>query len=105
MIATITGTVTEKTATYCVIEAHGVGYCINISLQTYSKIKENSTTFLYTHLQILEDAHKLWGFYDQSEREIFRLLISCNGIGCNTARMVLSSMEVAELKHPIQIRS
>ncbi|TFG78713.1 MAG: Holliday junction branch migration protein RuvA, partial [Flavobacteriales bacterium] len=73
-------------------------YFVNISLHTYSKISDSEQLMLFTHLQIKEDAHTLFGFAEHSEREIFRLLLSVSGIGSSTARTMLSSME------PIQIR-
>ena len=98
MITYIKGRLVEKNPTDVVIEANGVAYFINISLHTFSKITDEENLKLHTHLQIREDAHTLFGFYEKSEREIFRLLISVSGIGASTARTMLSSMD------PIQIR-
>jgi Holliday junction DNA helicase RuvA len=89
MITHVKGRLVEKTPTSVVIESNGIGYLINISLNTFSQIKNLK---LYTHLQIKEDSHTLYGFYTIKEREIFRLLISVNGIGSNIARTMLSSI-------------
>jgi Holliday junction DNA helicase RuvA len=98
MIAYIEGKLVEKTPTYAVIDCGGVGYLIHISLNTFSKIKENGNCKLFTHLAIKEDAHTLYGFYEESERRIFRLLISVSGIGAGTARMILSSLNPDEIQ-------
>ncbi len=98
MIAYIRGRLVEKNPTDVVIDCNGVGYFINISLHTFSKITDEENIKLHTHLQVREDAHTLFGFAEKSEREIFRLLISVSGIGASTARTMLSSMD------PLQIR-
>ena len=98
MITQIKGKLVEKNPTDVVIECNGVGYQIHISLNTYSKISSNENLQLYTHLQVKEDSHTLYGFADKAEREIFRLLISVSGIGASIARTMLSSLE------PVQIR-
>src|SRR5690606_30800670 len=98
MITHIQGKLVEKTPTDVVIDCNGVGYTINISLHTYSQIPDSEHLKLYTHLQIKEDSHTLYGFSSLAERDIFRLLISVNGIGANIARTMLSSLT------PIQIR-
>jgi Holliday junction DNA helicase RuvA len=98
MITHIQGKLVEKNPTDVVIDCNGVGYMLNISLHTYSQIPNQENLKLYTHLQIREDAHTLYGFASTSERELFRLLISVSGIGANTARTMLSSLT------PIQIR-
>ena len=92
MITHVKGRLVEKTPTSVVIECNGIGYLINISLNTFSQIPDNENLKLYTHLQIKEDSHTLYGFYTIKEREIFRLLISVNGIGSNIARTMLSSI-------------
>ena len=92
MITYIKGRLFEKTPTSVVIEANGIGYIINISLSTFSQIPDNENIKLYTHLQIKEDSHTLFGFYSLKEREIFRLLISVSGVGSSTARTMLSSL-------------
>ena len=97
MIHHIKGRLTEKSPTHAVIEAGGVGYFLNISLVTFSKISNNENCTLYTHLSIKEDAHTLYGFAEKSEREIFRKLISVSGVGASTARVMLSSLSSDEI--------
>lgn len=97
MINHISGEITEKSPTHAVIEAGGVGYFINITLNTYSKIADKVKCKLITHLSIKEDAHTLYGFFEEEERHTFRLLISVNGVGANTARMMLSSLTSQEI--------
>jgi Holliday junction DNA helicase RuvA len=97
MIHHITGRLTEKSPTHAIVEANGVGYYLNISLITFSKLGNEENCKLYTHLSIKEDAHTLYGFADKSEREIFRQLISVNGVGASTARIMLSSMTAEEI--------
>ncbi|MFV0566353.1 MAG: Holliday junction branch migration protein RuvA [Flavobacteriaceae bacterium] len=92
MITYIQGKLVEKNPTDVVIDCNGVGYGINISLHTFSQIPDSEHLKLYTHLQIKEDAHTLYGFSSLLEREIFRLLISVSGIGTSTARTMLSSL-------------
>lgn len=101
MFAYIKGTFTVKTPTLAVIEANGVGYAINISLHTYSKIEKLTEGRLWTHVQIKDDSHDIYGFFHEDEREVFRMLISVSGIGTNTARIILSSMTSAETKNAI----
>ncbi|MCF0200843.1 MAG: Holliday junction branch migration protein RuvA [Bacteroidales bacterium] len=101
MYAFISGKVVEKTPAYVVIDNHGIGYFINITLNTFTAIGEKDEVKLYTHTQILEDAHNLFGFFSQKERELFEMLISVSGIGCNTARLILSSLTVNELSNAI----
>jgi holliday junction DNA helicase RuvA len=93
----IKGRLTEKTPTYAVIEANGVGYLLHISLHTYSLLKEEEHCTLLTHLVVREDAMILFGFAEPDERELFRQLIGVSGIGPNTARMILSSVPPAEI--------
>ena len=92
MITHIKGRLVEKTPTSVIIECNGIGYLINISLHTFSQIPDNENLKLFTHLQIKEDSHTLYGFFTIKEREIFRLLISVNGIGSSIARTMLSSI-------------
>lgn len=101
MITHIQGRLTEKNPTNVVIDCNGVGYLINISLHTFSQIPEKENLKLYTHLQVREDAHTLYGFSSLAEREIFRLLISVSGIGTNTARTMLSSLTPTQVKEAI----
>src|SRR5690606_26107088 len=97
MITHIQGKLVEKNPTDVVIECNGIGYAINISLHTYSQISDNEHLKLYTHLQIKEDAHTLYGFSSLMERDIFILLISVNGIGANIARTMLSSLTPTQI--------
>lgn len=91
------GKVSVKTPTFAVIDCAGVGYLLNISLNTYSKIPDTGSFRLLTHLAVREDAMVLYGFADEEEREVFRQLISVSGVGAGTARMILSSMTPAEV--------
>jgi holliday junction DNA helicase RuvA len=93
----IRGSVAGLNPASVIIEAGGVGYFINISLNTYSKINGKREVNLYLHQIIREDAHLLYGFADRRERELFRSLISVNGVGANTAVMMLSSLNPDEL--------
>lgn len=101
MYAYIDGKLTYKSATHVVIEAGGVGYHINISLNTYAALKDQERQKLYTWLQVKEDAHTLYGFADEGERKLFLHLISVSGIGAGTARMMLSSITPAEIQTAI----
>ena len=101
MITQLQGRLIEKNPTYVVIDCHGVGYEVNISLHTYGMIGSDENIRLYTHLQIREDAHTLYGFYQPMERSIFRLLISISGIGASIARTMLSSMTPTEIQQAI----
>ncbi len=92
MITHVKGRLVEKAPTSVIIECNGIGYLINISLHTFSQIPDNENLKLFTHLQIKEDSHTLYGFFTIKEREIFRLLISVNGIGSSIARTMLSSI-------------
>ena len=96
MYSFISGTVVEKNPTYVVLDNQGIGYLINISLNTFTAIGEQQHVKLYVHLAIREDAHTLYGFYTEAERELFLQLITVSGVGCNTARLILSSMTVNE---------
>jgi len=97
----IKGIVAELTPTYVVIDTGGVGYSVNISLQTYAAIGGLRELQLWTHHIVREDAELMFGFYDKEEREIFRLLIGVSGIGPNTARMILSSLSSSEVRNAI----
>jgi Holliday junction DNA helicase RuvA len=98
MFAYIEGILVEKNPTYAVIDCQGVGYMLHISLNTFSKLhQERETCRLFTHLQIKEDAHTLYGFSSQEERQLFRMLIAVSGIGASTAQMMLSAMSASEL--------
>ena len=98
MLNHLSGKILEKNPAFIIVECSGVGYFVNISVNTYSKISDKEHILILTHLQITEDAHTLYGFVDEDERRLFRLLITVSGIGCNTARMMLSSMTVAEIE-------
>lgn len=97
----ISGSLTELSPTYAVVEAAGVGYYINISLQTFSAIESAESVRLYVHFIVREDAQILYGFATRQERELFRLLISVSGVGGNTARMILSTYSTSELRNII----
>ena len=101
MYAFISGKIVEITPAYAILDNHGVGYFINITLNTFTAIGEQTEIKLYTHLQVLEDAHNLFGFYTAKERDMFEMLISVSGVGCNTARLILSSLTVDELSTAI----
>jgi Holliday junction DNA helicase RuvA len=95
------GKLTEINPAYAVIDAGGIGYILNITLNTYTKINALEQCKLYAHQVVREDAHVLFGFADLEERELFRQLISVSGVGPNTARLLLSSLNVSELKDAI----
>lgn len=101
MITQLQGRLIEKHPTHVVIDCQGVGYEVNISLNTYGQIGNEENIRLYTHLQIREDAHTLYGFFQPVERSIFRLLISISGIGASIARTMLSSMTPVEIQQAI----
>lgn len=103
MITHIQGRLIEKKPTDVVIDCNGVGYMLNISLHTYSQIPDQENLKLYTHLQVKEDSHTLFGFSSLSEREIFRLLISVSGIGTSIARTMLSSLTPKQVREGIAI--
>ncbi|MEM8765231.1 MAG: Holliday junction branch migration protein RuvA [Bacteroidota bacterium] len=101
MINHLKGKLVEKNPTYVVVECNGVGYFLNISLHTFSLIKDEENIQIFTHLQVKEDSHTLFGFIEKSEREVFRLLISVSGIGSSTARTMLSSLSPQQVKEAI----
>lgn len=101
MITHIQGKLVEKNPTDVVIDCNGVGYLLNISLHTYSQIPNQDHIKLYTHLQIKEDSHTLYGFSSLAEREIFRLLLSVSGIGASIARTMLSSLTPKQVREGI----
>ena len=103
MITQIKGKLVEKTPTHLVVDCNGIGYEINISLYTFSSLSSDENIKLFTHLQVREDAHILYGFFTVLERAVFRLLISVSGIGTSTARTMLSSLTPAEIQHAIGI--
>ena len=101
MIEYIKGKIAETSPTNAVIECYGIGYDVNISLTTYSLLKEGEESKLYIYEAIREDAHLLYGFINKRERELFVLLISVSGVGPNTARIILSSFTPDELENVI----
>ena len=101
MITHLEGRLVEKTPTYIVIDCNGVGYWVNISLNTFSQLPDSERVKVYTYLQVKEDAHTLFGFFDKSERELFTLLISVSGVGAATARVMLSSLSPTQLRSAI----
>ena len=101
MIEYIKGELTELTPALATIEAAGIGYGLNISLNTFSAIQGKKEVKLYVYEAIREDAHVLFGFVNKKEREMFLLLITVSGVGANTARMILSSLSVSELCNAI----
>jgi len=101
MYAYIDGKLVFKNAAYVVVDAGGVGYHINISLNTYSKLENAERCKLFTWLHVKEDAHTLYGFADEGERRLFLHLISITGIGPNTGRMMLSSITPEEIQNAI----
>ncbi|MCX6183409.1 MAG: Holliday junction branch migration protein RuvA [Bacteroidetes bacterium] len=103
MINHLSGRLIEKTPTNVVIECAGVGYFVHISLFTFDKLGKEENCKLLTHLSIKEDAHTLYGFITESERTIFRQLISVSGVGANTARLILSSMDPDRIAGAIAI--
>ena len=101
MITQLHGRLIEKYPTHVVIDCNGIGYEVHISLHTYGQLGTEENIRLFTHLQVREDAHTLYGFYQPAERGIFRLLISISGIGASIARTMLSSMTPEEIQHAI----
>ena len=101
MSTQLQGKLVEKNPTNVVIDCNGVGYFVNISLNTYAALPEGEAIKLYTYLQIKEDAHTLYGFLTKAEREVFILLISVSGVGAGTARTMLSSLTAAQVRNAI----
>lgn len=102
MITHLHGVLEEKTPASAVIDCGGIGYALSISLNTYAQLPDKGTCRLFTHLAIREDAHVLYGFFNQDERELFRQLISVSGVGGNTALAVLSGLDPSGVKTTIQ---
>ncbi len=90
------GKLVEKNPTFVVVDVSGIGYMVNISLTTYSKIKDQESLKLYIHFAVREDAHVLYGFAEINERLLFGHLITVSGVGANTARLILSSLTTQE---------
>ena len=101
MITQIKGRLVEKSPTELVIDCNGLGYLVNISLNTFSLLSDSENISLYTHLKVKEDSHTLFGFYEKTERNLFRKLISVSGIGASTARTMLSSLNPEEIQRAI----
>lgn len=97
----ITGKLVELTPTHVVVEAGGIGYFINISLQTYALLESKTEVKVWLHQIVREDSLTLYGFAEEREREVFRLLISVSGVGASTARLILSSLTVDEVQAAI----
>ena len=101
MITHIKGKLIEKNPSFVIIDCNGVGYLLRISLQTFSKLSNDEHCMLFSHLAVKEDSQTLYGFFDKSERELFRQLISVSGVGPNTAQMILSSLTPQEIQQSI----
>ncbi len=101
MITQLAGQLIEKNPTNIIVDCGGVGYFINISLHTFGLIKNEERVKIFTHLQVREDAHTLFGFAEKAEREVFRLLIGVSGIGASTARTMLSSLTPQQVTEAI----
>ncbi|HOB82988.1 MAG TPA: Holliday junction branch migration protein RuvA [Bacteroidales bacterium] len=101
MIDYIRGTISQLTPTFMTIETCGVGYFLNISLNTFTRLEGKTECRILVHEVIREDAHQLYGFADKEERDIFRLLISVTGVGASTARMMLSSLSPPEIEKAV----
>lgn len=101
MIDYIKGDIKQITPTFLTMETGGIGYLINISISTFSKLEGKKEFKILIHEVIREDSHQLFGFADSDERDIFRLLISVSGVGANTARMMLSSLSPVEIEKAI----
>jgi holliday junction DNA helicase RuvA len=101
MIAFLKGKLVHRDPTFVIVDVQGVGYQLQISLQTFSEIKEQENVMLHTHLNIREDAHVLFGFSSQAEKKLFQQLISVSGVGPSTAIIMLSYMNSSELKSAI----
>ncbi len=101
MITHIQGKLVEKNPSYAIIDCHGVGYFINITINTYEKIPNQENIKLFTHLIVREDSHTLYGFYEVTEREMFKLLVNVNGVGPSTARMILSTLTPREFQEAV----
>ncbi len=93
----INGKLNSKNPAFVVLENNGIGYLVNISLNTFSKIKDKSEAKLFIHFHVREDAQILYGFADETERELFRFLLSVSGVGAGTARLILSALSTEEL--------
>jgi len=102
MIGFIKGKILDKKPTKLLIDVNGVGYLINISINTFEKINEQEEVALFTHLHVKEDALDLYGFYSIAEKEMFELLISISGIGPKSAQSILSGIQIEDLKEALK---
>lgn len=98
MLEYIRGTIDRLTPTEAIVEAGGLGYLLSISVNTFTQIQDLKDVKLLIHEVIREDTHDLYGFFDEAERALFRLLIGVSGVGPNTARVILSSLTPAQLQ-------
>ena len=101
MISYIKGAITHKNPTFIIVETGGIGYHVNVSLHTYAQIEKEERVKILIHQHIKEDSNTLYGFSEEAERSLFKLLISVSGIGPNTARVILSGMTPAEVRASI----
>lgn len=101
MIAYLKGKLAHKDPTHLIVDVNGMGYQVNISLSTFSEVKDKENVFIHTYLHIKEDSHSLYGFTQESEKKMFLNLLSISGVGPNTALMIQSSLSAGELKHAI----
>lgn len=101
MYAYLNGKITLKTPTHVYLDCNGIAFFVNITLHTFSQLEQNSTVKLFTHLVVREDAHILYGFISEEEKDMFLHLIAVSGVGPNTARLVLSSLTVQEFQKAI----
>ena len=103
MITHLNGKIIELSPTHLILDCNGVGYYLNISLNTFSKMNKavDDNCLILTYLHIREDAHTLFGFFEQEERKIFLMLLSVSGIGASTAMMILSSLNSNEIRMAI----
>lgn len=101
MFAYLQGLLTYKSPSLLHIDVNGTGYEVNITLQTFSKVQHEETYKLFTHVHVREDAWTIYGFADEAERDTFRKLITINGVGAGTARIILSSMTPVELEQAV----
>ncbi|CAL1516604.1 Holliday junction branch migration protein RuvA [Chitinophaga sp. MM2321] len=105
MIAYLNGKLTYKSPALVHIDVHGIGYEVQISLNTYSRIQDLESCKLLTFLQIKEDAHTLYGFFEDAERSLFLLLLGVSGVGASTARMMLSSLQPEDIQRAIMMEN
>jgi Holliday junction DNA helicase RuvA len=101
MIDYINGKITELNPAFVVVECNGIGYSINISLNTYTALEKSETCRIFVHEAIREDAYQLYGFAEAEERGLFRQLITVSGVGAGTARIMLSSLRTTDLRQAI----